>query len=633
MIKWLKVWILGSAACVSAGWILSALHELNLAGYAVFLVVLAVAFAFGRWKGGPSQPTAPARHGIRLNLRRFRRPLPLLFLLTATLAVVGGMAYAPNNYDALTYRFPRVLHWWAASGWHWIATPNGRMNLSGTGFEWLMMPLFVITHSDRFFFLINVGAYLLLPGLVFLVFIASGASRRAAWFWMWLMPAALCYAMQAGSISNDTIAATYFLAAIYFAFEARRTSSINNLWLAFLASALLTGIKASNLPLLLPIAWVMLPSLRLVEKRLAASGAVLLLSMLVSFLPTAAFNQQHTGDWSGDPNNADKLKIQKPLAGILGNGLQLGLQSLEPPFLPLARSAETWVWDRFPEKLQEILKKDFPRFGVGFRELPQEESSGLGIVVTVMALISVGVAWRFRRRKIGPSPNLLSSDGMIIGVLTWISLMVYMAKMGSESTSRLIAAYYPLLLLPLLVNSAQGWLVRRRWYQSLAVCAGIVALTAVIFTPSRPLWPAESFFSWAVERFPRNALLARARQVFIVYRNRSDLFAGLRSSIPDSVPVIGLIEGGDDAESSLWRPFGARRVVHLSENNRNPNAGLQWLVVKNKCIEVTKTNLFDAWLRQTGGVLVAQEFVTEKAAGGPEQWSVIHLPAGTTAKF
>jgi len=110
-----------------------------------------------------------------------------------------------------------------------------------------MMPIFLLTHSDRFFFLINIASYLLLPSLVFVTFVAAGLAGRAARFWMWLMPAALCYAMQAGSISNDTIAATYFLAAIYFALQARQTGNIQDLWLSFLAAGLLTGIKASNL--------------------------------------------------------------------------------------------------------------------------------------------------------------------------------------------------------------------------------------------------------------------------------------------------------------------------------------------------------------------------------------------------
>jgi hypothetical protein len=629
MIKLIKLWILVSAACVSAGWILSALHQVNLAGYAVFFFVLAVVLAVAYKRPRREGPAARARTGAKWApriLRRFRRPLPLLFLLTAVLAFAGGAVHAPNNYDALTYRFPRMLHWWAASGWHWIATPNLRMNVSGTGFEWLMMPLFVVTHSDRFFFLINTVSYLLLPSLVFLAFAAAGLPRRVAWFWMWLLPAALCYAMQAGSISNDTIAVIYFLSAIYFALQARRTGNVRNLWLAFLAAGLLTGVKASNLPLLLPVAWAFWPVLGLLKRRLASSVAVVLLSMLVSFLPTAALNQHFTGNWGGDPKNTARIQVQKPLAGILGNGLQLGLQSLEPPFLPLAHSAAVWVWDRFPERLQTILKKDFPCFVVGFGELPQEESAGVGIGITVIGIISLVAALRDRRRNPARPTVLAGSQGLGIGLLTWVALLVYMLKLGSEATSRLIAAYYPLLLLPLLLNPAQSFLVRQRRYKTLAVCVAMIALMAVILTPSRPLWPAEGFFDWAAHRVPKNALIERGKLVYSIYYSRNDLFASIRQSIPPSVPVIGLIEGGDDAESSLWRPFGARRVTHVLEGDRSRESNLHWLVVKNDRIGRGTPADFDQWLQHDGGVLITRQFVTERVSRGPETWSVVHFP-------
>jgi len=631
MIRLIKLWILGSAACVSAGWILSLLHQVNLAGYVVFFlaltVVLAVEYQVARRasRAACAACVSAGANGARRILRRFRRPLPLLFFLTALLALAGGAVHAPNNYDALTYRFPRMLHWWAASGWHWIATPNSRMNLAGTGFEWLMMPLFVLTHSDRLFFLINIIAYLLLPGLVFLVFVAAGVARRVAWFWMWLLPAALCYAMQAGSISNDTIAATYFLAAIYFALQARRSGNVRNLWLAFLAAGLLTGVKASNLPLLLPVAWAVWPALGLTEKRFASSIAVVLLSLLVSFLPTAALNQHYAGDWAGDPNNVAHLKVDKPLAGIVGNGLQLGLQSLEPPFLPLASSVENWVWDHFPEGLQTTLKDDFPHFGVGFRELPQEESAGMGIGITVIALISFVAALRSRPWKNAFSAPWVKRHGLVMGLLTWLALAVYMSRLGSESTSRLIAAYYPLLLLPVLLNHGQSCLIRRRWYRALALCASLIALMAVILTPSRPLWPAERFFDWFVQRFPGNALIGRARTVYAVYRCRNDLFVSLRRSIPASVSVIGLIEGGNDAENSWWRPFGQRRVVHVFEGDRSQESSLHWVVVKNDLIGRGDPGDFEQWLQRDGGAVVARQIVTETVNRGPETWSVVHF--------
>src|SRR5439155_5405187 len=105
---------------------------------------------------------------------RFLRPLPAIFLLAAILSLIGGAWYAHNNYDALTYRLPRMLHWLAEGRWHWIATPNDRLNYAGTGFEWLQVPIYLLTNSDRALFLLNIASYALLPGLIFGVFRGLG---------------------------------------------------------------------------------------------------------------------------------------------------------------------------------------------------------------------------------------------------------------------------------------------------------------------------------------------------------------------------------------------------------------------------------------------------------------------------
>jgi hypothetical protein len=81
-------------------------------------------------------PLAPEQ-----SLVAFQTSPPLLLLLYAALALLGGALYAPANVDALTYRLPRVLYWLAEQRWHWIATNDPRMNISPSGFEWLMAPV------------------------------------------------------------------------------------------------------------------------------------------------------------------------------------------------------------------------------------------------------------------------------------------------------------------------------------------------------------------------------------------------------------------------------------------------------------------------------------------------------------
>ena len=50
----------------------------------------------------------------------------------------------------------------------------------------------------------------------------------------------------------------------------------------------------------------------------------------------AALNQVHAGQWAGDVNNSTGVQISNPVAGILGNTLQLGVNTLLPPIFPPA---------------------------------------------------------------------------------------------------------------------------------------------------------------------------------------------------------------------------------------------------------------------------------------------------------
>ena len=48
--------------------------------------------------------------------RRFRRPLPLIYLVVLVLVFAGAISHAPTNYDGLTYRLPRMLNWLSTPG-------------------------------------------------------------------------------------------------------------------------------------------------------------------------------------------------------------------------------------------------------------------------------------------------------------------------------------------------------------------------------------------------------------------------------------------------------------------------------------------------------------------------------------
>ena len=384
-------------------------------------------------------------------------PLPFIFLLVAALVLAGGAIHAPNNYDGLTYRLPRMLNWLAAGHWIWIPTINDRMNFSGTAWEWTAMPFLALLRSDRGLFLINWIGFLLMPGLVFSVFRQLGVARRVAWIWMWILPLAYGYATQAGSIGNDFTGTLFGLISVYYGLRARRSREVKDVWLAILAAALMTGAKISNLPLLLPCLVAVWPALVQLRRHWMASVAMLAVAGLISAGPIIVLNQLNTGSWNGDPKNLTQVQIKSPGAALLGNSLLLGQQCFMPPLLPSAHKFSDLLNEKMPGSWQRTLKEKFPRyFFNGFNELPQEETAGLGLGVTLLLLAAVVIAiGGFISRKTLPKISL-------VGLAAWVAVFFLMLKMGSESTARVLLPNYPLANVPILILSLHERLLRFR---------------------------------------------------------------------------------------------------------------------------------------------------------------------------
>jgi hypothetical protein len=623
-----KLWIIGSAFCVLTGWLLSAIRQLNLLGYSVAfgLAILWLALGWRRWRGVRRQLFEAFASGVRRK-RRFRRLLPALFLVSAALAGIGGALHAPNNYDALAYRFPRILHWLSGNGWGWVATPTMQVNYAGTVFEWLMTPLFLFSHGDRLVFLIDWISYLFLPGLIFSVFVGCGVSRRVAWAWMWPLPLGFCYVMQAGSIGNDLAGAVYVLAAMAFGLRGARNANARDLWLGILAAGLATGVKASNLPLLLPFVWAVAPAWKLARDRIIPTIAVVALALAVSFLPNAILNYQHTGSWTGDPENHQRFQPPNPWSGIVGGSLELAGQSLQPPLVPYAHRVESAMRSYIPSGLRQELARDFPSFGFALNELPQEEGSSMGLGITIGVLLSF-CAMAFGRRDPAANRNTLERQrGKVLGALAWLALLVFMAELSLDEVGRLLSPYYGLLLLPLVLHRSQEQLVRAPIWKTLAVCIAASAWMALILTPARPLWPAEKVFNWLARECPENPVVARGQLVYGIYGRRNDLFASLRQRIPSAVTRIGVIQPAMNPETSFWRPFGRREVVDFRVDDLKPHPPAEWWVIKQNLIPLQAGQTASQWFVHLGGAIVAEEQVQIVTSAPPETWYVVHFEA------
>ena len=617
-----KLWILISAFFSSAGWVLSVAGQLNRVGYAVLGLPALLLLGFFGWRFRYSLKF-PAPHRLKW---RFSRAFPACFLLLAMLAAIGGCLYEPNNYDAMTYRVPRILHWLAEGRWHWIDTTNSRMNYSGVGFGWLATPLLAFTNGDRFFFLINALSFWLMPGLLYATFVRLGVAKRVAWHWMWILPTGYCFLLQAGGLGNDAISASYLLSSICFALRFSKTRSFVDFRIAIIAAALLSGVKVSNLPLLLPCALAFLPSLGLLKTKPLQTAVVILSSLLISFAPIAFENVKHTGSWTGDPGNKENLQISSPVYGLAGNTLQTVSRNLMPPVMPFAN-----VWNQAMEKLlltpqMHHLTTQFPRLNLKWNELEQEESAGIGLGLSVLAVATLFGSIGFSRRDL-PIPKIASAKrwGILICLGAGTALLVFMCKAGSSTMARAITAYYPLVIAGILLMPGAALLPRRRWWRKVALLAVLSALPVIILTPSRPLWPALTLTSYLSEKHPENRLIQRASTVYSVYRNRADCFAPLRNYLSPSDHVVGFI-GNDDPETSLWRPFGSRRLVDLTPSNQAQffKPGFVF-ITRDDASRAAFGQPLEQWIAGMNAQVLAKATLLTRIARGPQEWMVIRI--------
>lgn len=551
--------------------------------------------------------------------------MPLVFLILFAFILAGGAFHAPNNHDFLAYRFSRILHWLAECSWHWIDTANSRMNYSGMGFEWLALPLFSFTGSNRYFFLINVLAYALIPGLFFSVLRDLGLGRRLSWYWMWIVPAAYCYVMQAGSTGNDAYGAVFLLASIHFFSRAAKPGHLRDFWWGLVAAALLTEIKLVNLPLLLPCLVAGFPAMKSALRRPWLLLFFGMFSLAISGVPSLMANTVYTGHWSGDPFNLDKMQVHNPVAAYLGNSLQLAGQSLVPPFFPSEGRLSQHLVEQLPLSWVTLLQRDFPRFYLGITELPQEESVGIGLGLSVLLLVSLSaILWK--RGRDGKGSGAWFRRGKWICLGAWGAFLFYMGKMGSECTGRLLCSYYPLLIASLLSFSGWEGLTRKRWWRSLAVLAMCSSLVPLLLTPSRPLGPTHGILDWAGNHVLDFGQFTRAKQVYEVYERREDVLAPVRMTLPEDARVIGFLAGGDDIEISLWKPFGKRFVVSPMDPKQYP----EWMVLNQEGVRRRGFDSVEAWMAALKYDVVAQIPVVTKVREGVVLWTVAraksHVP-------
>lgn len=625
---WMGHWILFGASCNVAGWSLSAIHQLNAIG--LLLAIPFVWFVIAKASGValPHLPTRPSLYRWR---RRFSGFFPAAFLLLAVLSLLGGLLHPPNNLDALIYRMPRVCHWLMAERWEWIPTVKNNLNTRAAGIEWWSAPFIAILRTDRLIFLINWVSFLFLPALFFSLFRHLGVRNRVAAAWMWILPSGYCLVLQAASVGNDLLAAFFAVAAFDFGFRWKRTGAYPAFALAMASAAMMTAIKPTTLPLLLPFAVFFIGMWKPALSKPLATAALAVFFAFASFLPTAVINIRQCGDWTGAAAEDQKLGSVEPLVGIATNSVNTLLQNAIPPIFPLAGKWNQWVQSVAPQAWIEANLRSFEPGGSNFAvaDFQGEELSGIGFGITWL----LGLSWfmcLFVRRGAStchPANRAFSVRWTLAALLFTIALLAYFSRAGMSTVGRHIAPYYPFLIGLALCGAAQSKVVRSRVWRIAAACVIASTLALVVIVPSRPLWPAQSLLKNVNEQSPR--ILQRAKTGYDVYASRGDGLGRLRDALPPDALTVGYLSHGVSPELPLWKPYMKRRLRHLTKDETLEDLrseGILHLVLNTQNFANNRGVAPETWVQEHGGI-VKQRLNLQLLARLPaNEWWIVEIP-------
>jgi hypothetical protein len=626
-------WIVIVALLSSAGWVLSALNRLDAVGYGIVLALLGIAAVMA----ARQQPDL--RRNLRVAIlkskRRFRRPLPFLFLVMLLLSVFSGALYPLAHGDVLSYKIPRIEHWLHARHWHWIVSDDPRLNVVGVAMEWIWTPLLLLFKCDRILYLPNCIAFLFLPGLIFSVFRRLKINPRVAWYWMWLIPAGYCYVCQAGGVSNDALGTVFALAAVDFALRAWKSKRVQDLWISMLAIGVLTGLKQTNLPLVLLWIIAVAPVLKLLLDRRLGTVVVGIVTLLSSALPISYANIVHVGNWNGFQTGAGVglesrggAGLRSPFWGVVGNLFAIPTQNLLPPYFPLASkwnaAMEQFLKTDFGQHFQE-----FERFGY-LQRAPAEQNAGIGLGISVFVFISTVAAWRYRERP-GIRPPLTRIEKLLY-VAPWIGLVAFMAKVGICQNARYLASYYPFLLVAFLHFAGQRVIIQRRWWRFIAVIVSLMSVGLLIVSRQRPLWPARTVLTALHEKSPQRHGIQTVLDSYTFYDQYLACFLSLARQIPPDEQSIGYAAKVGADEATFWKPYGHRsvqRVVLTDSLDSVRSRGIRYIVIDPTALDGPPIS-FDEWNKRYGSEIVSTSTFRPEPVLPPETVYLVRLPEVST---
>ena len=308
-----------------------------------------------------------------------------------------------------------------------------------------------------------------------------------------------------------------------------------------------------------------------------------------------------------------------PQWNVLLGSTMVVWQSIQPPVSPfglLHKQLDQAVAD-------SNLKQTVPRFNLNVPAVGMVDSAPLGLVASVMFVVGIFLALKRRVVAWWAWPSLAFVAGLAC-------LLMALTKIVPESGGRAFCGFLYFGLPMAMV----GWnRLQPKWLKLGFSLSLATALTAVILTPSRPLWPA----SWAHDQLVKHEQFSRltaALEPYFKYSERAHTAREIINAIPQSEPQFLALVGVDRPLLPLFRPYSSgRKVIFLPRDSRPEELQLldvNYVLVGGGAHEVYPQ--LCQYLRTNSNYnLVASQDYTSRIVRGAETWQLYQRNHGLTA--
>jgi hypothetical protein len=249
------------------------------------------------------------------------------YIIISLPSLFAGLFISPNNWDSMTYHFPRFLHWFQNGNLDYFYTSISRQNVSPILPDLLFGQFFAIFLSDRFLFLpVWLSVFFSSIYIHKITYLITGQKKTSfiAGILSLTLPSQVAFM---SSTQTDPLSTLLIVLLLYFTILVNRNKSISFIYVIILMIPILITSKTTALILSFPIfIYVFAKNWQKVTENLAKLATFLFL-ILIPALPYLLRT------WSLRRDNLGVFNSDFSPLGLAINSARYILSNLQTPFL------------------------------------------------------------------------------------------------------------------------------------------------------------------------------------------------------------------------------------------------------------------------------------------------------------